>query len=214
MPALAHVDAASSPVPSSPVPSSSNPSPLDALSRLAAEHAEQRGLCDRLEAIADMLPRMPARSVCLEALEMLERQMPMHHADEELGLFPLLRARCRPEDRIETILSELEDEHLDDEALLTEVVLTLRALAADRGPERDPAIAGYVLRGFFDSQRRHIAWEEATIMPLALERLRPCDLRALDRVMADNRRGRTPDAFERRGCGGCGRLEPIDLSIG
>ena len=209
MPALAPADAASS-----PVPSSSNPLSLDALSRLAAEHVEQRALCDMLEAIADMLPRMPERRRCLEALEMLERHLPMHHADEELGLFPLLKARCGPEDRIEAILAELEDEHVDDEALLTEVVLTLRALAADRGPEREPAIAGYVLRGFFESQRRHIAWEEATIMPLALERLRSCDLAALGEAMADNRRGARPDVFMRRGCdGSCGRFETVDLAM-
>lgn len=211
MPALA--DPRIFPDPSAAFPETP-PVPPDPLARLAADHAEQRHLCDTLEAIADLLPRLPERRACLAALEVLERHLPMHHADEELGLFPLLRARCEPEDRIDAILRELEDEHVDDEALLTEVVLTLRALAADRGPERDPAVAGYVLRGFFESQRRHIAWEEATIMPLALARLLPCDLATLDDVMDRNHRGRTPDVFRRRDAAAGGdALGDIDVPI-
>ncbi|MEM7566747.1 MAG: hemerythrin domain-containing protein, partial [Pseudomonadota bacterium] len=85
------------------------------------------------------------------------------------------------------VLDRLSAEHEEDEALLPEVLETLQALADDTGPEREPDIAGYVLRGYFESQRRHIAWEEDVVMPLARTRLGADDLAALDTVMRSNR---------------------------
>ncbi len=160
---------------------------LTPLSRLDDVHARQLRVCDILERIADALPRPPSRLVCLRLLDILTVDMPLHHADEEAGLFPLLRQRTAPGDGIDAVLDRLSIEHAEDEALLPEVLETLQALADDVGPEREPDIAGYVLRGYFESQRRHIAWEEDVVMPLARTRLRVADIGRLDTIMRVNR---------------------------
>ncbi len=160
---------------------------LTPLGRLADVHARQLRVCDILERIADALPRPPSRLVCLRLLDILTVDMPLHHADEEGGLFPLLRRRTEADDGIDAVLERLSIEHTEDEALLPEVLETLQALADDVGPEREPDIAGYVLRGYFESQRRHIAWEEDVVMPLARNRLHATDIETLDTIMRANR---------------------------
>jgi hypothetical protein len=38
---------------------------------------------------------------------------------------------------------------------------------------------GYMLRGYFDSQRRHIAWEDRVVLPVARQVLTSDDLASL-----------------------------------
>jgi hypothetical protein len=49
-------------------------------------------------------------------------------------------------------------------------------------------MVGYMLRSFFESYRRHIAWENTIVLPLARARLTGEDLDKLGRAMAGHRR--------------------------
>lgn len=176
--------------------------PLVAISR---EHAQERALCDTLEAIADALPSPPDPALCASLTRELDENLLRHHADEEVGLFPLLRARAHPEDRAEEILAHLEEEHAEAEALAAEVVATLEQLAnAACGPPcaSEAAVAGYVLRGFFQSRRRHLVWEEATVLPMAATRLGLCDRRELAALMSRIRNAPPKSALARRNARG------------
>jgi len=51
----------------------------------------------------------------------------------------------------------------------------------------NPDMCGYMMRGFFESYRRHIRWEQTVLLPLARRRLRHGDLTALAQVMSGNR---------------------------
>lgn len=177
-----------------------------ALVRLEEAHETLKRLADLMEEIADDMPH-PNRTACMHAAALLSGELPLHHADEDLGLFPVLRKRCLPEDRIDVVLDRLETDHVDDEAALAEIVPTLTGLAWEGELEIDPSSVGYALRGFFEAQRRHIAWEQALVMPLARVRLTADDWQQVAAAMQANRAGPKPDALARRHCSSAGGYE-------
>ena len=67
--------------------------PLDVL---RDEHKAQAKLCDILESIADDLPDMVNPHLCRYVIASLQHDIPLHHIDEEKGLFPLLEKRADP----------------------------------------------------------------------------------------------------------------------
>lgn len=151
---------------------------------LQEEHALQNELCDLLEAIANGLPHQFDRSLALVSVSILETGMPGHMRLEEEALFPLLRRRVPDDHALHSALVCLEQEHDRDGAALVEIIDALRS-AIDAGRAANPDMLGYALRGFFESQRRHIAWEEAVVLPMARDVLTTSDLGELqDWVMA------------------------------
>ena len=169
--------------------SRASPAAGDPLDVIAHEHQWQLRLCDVLEKIADDLPDNVDLMLISVVLPMLRDDLATHVRDEEEGLFPLLRKRARPGDNFEEIAQALSLEHATDEGFAEEIVDQLELLQSGRRPE-NPDMLGYMLRGFFETQRRHLVWEEAVVLPLARQRLTADDLRHLSRVMLDNRKGR------------------------
>jgi hemerythrin-like domain-containing protein len=155
---------------------------------LFSEHDRQRVLCASLERLAgDPTSAETARLV----LDYYEEELPRHVADEEEDLFPLLRARCEPDDAIGTILDLLDAEHATDHEIFHRLVPGLKAIAG--GGRADAPIAFSAdARAFSILQRRHLAWENGTVLPMARSRLGADDQRSLARRMAA-RRGVTLD---------------------
>ena len=158
-------------------------SPLDLIEH---EHRIQAQLCDSLERIADDLPDNVDRRLCMEVIDSLQFEMPLHHRDEELGLFPLIEKRARPHDNIHDILARLALEHATDESFADELLESLESLSEGR-KLKNPDMVGYMLRSFFESYRRHIHWENAIVLPLARARLTSEDLDELNRAMVNHR---------------------------
>lgn len=163
----------------------------DPLAVIAHEHRWQERLCDALERIADDLPDNVDRMLVSTILPMLQQDLDIHVRDEELGLFPLLLARAAPEDNFAGIMEVLSREHAADEGFAEEIIDELECLRTSERPG-NPDMVGYMLRGFFEGQRRHLAWEDAVVLPLARARLTAEDLRELGRIMVENRRGQRP----------------------
>ncbi len=112
-------------------------------------------LCDRLEEIADALPRIDAR-LCVTTADALEALVEKTHELEENVLFPLLVASGRPE--MNQTVARLRQEHLFDSSAAQEVSETLRDMAG--GHQALPIDAvGYLLRAFFEGMRRHVHGE-------------------------------------------------------
>ena len=63
-------------------------------------------------------------------------------------------------------MQQLEAEHAADESFAHELADELQLLA-DTGLVRNAEMLGYMLRGFFEHQRRHIEWENRVLLPLA-----------------------------------------------
>ncbi len=150
----------------------------DPIAVLESEHASLLALCDTLEQIADALPNHLNRLHARIAANQLSDGLPAHMRFEEHDLFPLLRERAFLEYPIRSILSQLEHEHETDESYALEIAEELDVLAF-AGQPRNADMLGYMLRGFFVSQRRHIQWENALLLPIAREVLRPEDLDTL-----------------------------------
>lgn len=158
--------------------------PLD---MIVQAHTSQMQMCDALEHIADGLPDNVDRRLCAQVASCLQFDLPLHHQDEERALFPLLRGRSLPDDRILEILDHLAAEHSADTDFASEIAENLEILGHG-GRTANPEMLGYMLRGFFERYRRHIDWENTLVLPLAQLRLTSEDLDSLSLQMDVNRR--------------------------
>jgi len=157
--------------------------PLDLIDH---DHAVHQRLCGALEKIADGLPEEVDRRLCEKVVTCLQYDLPLHHRDEDLALFPLLKARSQSNEGIHGILTNLSAEHAWDAASALEIAEVLEGLVRE-GRVSNPDMLGYMLRGFFESYRRHILWEDTLVMPLARQRLTVTDLDTLSQRMNHHR---------------------------
>jgi hemerythrin-like domain-containing protein len=157
--------------------------PLDVIARC---YQAQAAMCDELERVADGLLDQVDRQQCARLASWLQFDLALHHHDEEEALFPLLRRRARPEDRLEPILERLLSEHSVDMDLAADIAEELAGLAQGNRPS-NPEMLGYMLRGFFEAYRRHVLWENTLLMPLAHQRLTSEDLDLLQLRMDEIR---------------------------
>lgn len=146
------------------------------LALLRREHGFQLELCQALEQIADCLPDSFDRRLARCAATVLECGLVHYVRFEDEKLFPIVRARGGED--VQDALRQLESEHVRDQAFALEIAEELDELCRPV-PCRNPDMLGYMLRGFFEGRRRHIAWENAVIIPVARRVLRPDDVEDL-----------------------------------
>ena len=153
---------------------------------IRADHDRQEAICTWLEACADQEDSQAIAGAAQALLRFFTEDLPRHALDEEEDLFPLLRRRAAPQDGIDRILDQLSHEHLLDRDLVEFLVEDLEALAAHL---RLPHAIRFFnnLKAFAMTQVRHLAWENATVLPLAERRLSSDDLAALGRSLARRR---------------------------
>jgi iron-sulfur cluster repair protein YtfE (RIC family) len=157
----------------------------------AAEHFRHRQFCALMHELAQTVT-FEARPISA-LLEFLRHELGRHLADEEQDLFPLLRRRARAEDQVDEVLDRLEAEHRGDLAHSHALRAHLeRCLRARTAPGQDPA-AKLALDAFATQELRHLALENAVVLPLARLRLTGRDLKTLSRRLAA-RRGLQPRA--------------------
>ena len=155
---------------------------------LFAEHFRHRQWCRLIETLAQSTVYDEARLDA--AIGFLRHDIPLHIQDEEDDLFPLLRRRARREDDIGRILGLLSADHRNDHDHVRPLLAGLKAArSAQRAPGADLALSRRML-DFVTLERRHIALENAIVLPLARLRLRSGDLVALSGRLAA-RRGMT-----------------------
>lgn len=171
--------------------------PLDFLH---AEHYRLRAVLTQLDGVARGAAGEAQRKLARALVCYFGDDYALHIADEDTGLFPLLRRRCTEDAAFLAGLETLAAEHRDDDKRVAAVIAGLSALA--EGPPRSEAPAEFAAetRTFIEAQRRHIAWENAVLMPVARRCLGAADLRRLARKLAARRgvalaaRARPPDA--------------------
>lgn len=158
-------------------------------------HDEHLKLCDVLEDIADSFPNHFRSDVCALAASLLESRVPAHHKLEEQALFPLLVNRARTDSALRRSLLRLTDEHRLDEGYFAEAIDLLKELAGGQRSSNAEA-DGYLLRGLFESWRRHIAFEDEHVLPKAQALLSDQDLVRLrddlKRIWEETGRSRPP----------------------
>ncbi len=140
----------------------------DLLQRLKSHHDSQLKLCDELEEIADSLPDQIDVVRCLRAAKTLDPAVKYAHRFEELELFPLLANNQRAPLELQQSLQRLRYEHLEDESFAEELadklLDTVEGRIAPAVSTEQAELLGYMLRGFFEGLRRHIAFEQEHIL--------------------------------------------------
>jgi hemerythrin-like domain-containing protein len=150
----------------------------DPISIIEGEHALQLELCDLLDVIADDLPQTFDRSLAVIAVAILQGSVPAHTRFEDEALFPLLRRRLTADDPVLSALAYLEREHEWDKGILGQLTEALKC-GVGECTVQNPEALSYVLRGFSESHRQHIAWEEQAVLPVARTTLTMDDLAEL-----------------------------------
>ena len=150
----------------------------DGVKLLEAAHGVQAQVCAALDALA--ASNTPDPEMAAWVREHVTRTLPLHVEDEERGLFPLLIARAQPQDRLPEIFAQIEAEHAESHLGLEALAEILLRLAEGdmAGPRCRAQLASHAAH-----ERAHLAVEDATIMPLAAQRLTGKDRLALGRAI-------------------------------
>lgn len=128
-------------------------------------HAQMLRLCGVLEDIADSLPANADRTKCMLIASELEPMVRGIHRLEEEALFPAYAAALQKRGRDLTSVERLMSEHVEDECFAAELTEALLDLARGAVP-LNPEALGFMLRGFFEAKRRHIAFEREHVLPM------------------------------------------------
>lgn len=126
-------------------------------------HREKLQLCDALEKIADALPNVD-RLKCLGIANAIVPLLRNIHQYEETIIFPAYEAATGGSHANLASTRRLRAEHVEDECFAGEVTEILLAIGHGEKVENAEAV-GFMLRGFFESMRRHIAFEREHVLP-------------------------------------------------
>jgi hemerythrin-like domain-containing protein len=151
-----------------------------------AEHERIRRCCEQLTRLAEDPGAEDAAEISAQILDYIENELPMHVADEEEDLFPLLKQASPTDERLMSVLELLRVEHQDDVEYGRTLREPLRLISAGL-PPADGAMFAQYARTFSMLQRRHQALENNVVLPAAFENLTPADKAELGRKMAARR---------------------------
>ena len=126
--------------------------------------ARQVQLCNRLEALADGLPAELNVQECLYIVQSLVPSLADAHRFEEQKVYPVLGGVIGDIATV-SMIERLNYEHMGDEDYAEHVADTLRDFLKDRHSANVESMA-WMLRGFFEAMRRHLAFEQEHVLPL------------------------------------------------
>lgn len=126
-----------------------------------ASHHCILALCDGLEDAADSLPNRLAASRCQMLADTLLPLLRECHLDEENCLVSAGMSKSRD---WTVILRRLQLEHRRDQYFAEEITDAFLEISETR-PPTNPEALGFMLRGFIEVQRRHVANEQQWILP-------------------------------------------------
>jgi len=172
---------------SSPVQVAETPEDLltDPIAWFFAEHQRHRQFCDLMQR-ASMATTFDEETIGW-LLDFVAHELALHVLDEEEDLFPMMRLRAQPEDKLEAILGRLSREHAKDLARAAAVRQHLEACLRQRVPISRNNVRRRALERFAIHERGHLALENAVVLPIARLRLSERDLVDLSSRLARRR---------------------------
>ena len=172
---------------------------MQSVTTIKSEHRNLGAVLYSLERLVEQIDsgKVPQFAVLHGLLVYIDRFLDRyHHPKEDSYLFPALRKRLP---KSEALLTELERQHREGEALFVEVLKSLSAFEFI-GRSEFPAFRDSLLK-YTRFEREHAQQEEREVLPLAERHLEAADWRAIDAAFEDNQDpmfGREPSAsFER-----------------
>ncbi len=144
--------------------SGSQPSSDEVAEQLKFHLEKQDALCNAIEEVADTLPDDIDPQRCLRlAMSVIPLVHAAHRFEEDI-LFETLRETNGQDAQLDQIFERLHGEHFEDESFAEEVAECLREIAG--GTQANFEKAGYMMRGFFEGLRRHVAFERDHLLPM------------------------------------------------
>jgi hemerythrin-like domain-containing protein len=166
-------------LPAEPAPDFSDP-----LALLHACHDRMLDLCDLLERLPAWIDTHGVDREADAAMQRVERYFdiaaPLHHADEEQDLFPLLAGQAS----LDTLITRLRDEHPGLENAWRRLSGTMAGI---RAHHLDAGLLPASVRSFTSAYRQHIEIENTQLLPAASARLDDAQLAGLGQRMAARR---------------------------
>jgi hemerythrin-like domain-containing protein len=151
---------------------------------LEAEHYRVRAVISLLERLESEMRSDVRAAMAQLVVDFIRSDLALHLTDEEEGLFPLLRMRCEISDGIELILERIAGEPARSSVTRAKIAHTLEAARPDRAIDDGLRVA---IEIFILSQRRLLALEDTSVLPLARRRLTDADQRWLSHHMSERR---------------------------
>lgn len=141
------------------------PDARGAIADVLRQHIEeQERFCNALETLADQLPDAADPHDCLVAAMTVLPLMRRSHTFEEQELHPVLLRDASNSTDLAGTLERLRFEHMGDEVFAEDLCHALRQFATDRKSCNVESLA-WMLRGFFEGLRRHLAFERDYLLP-------------------------------------------------
>lgn len=135
------------------------------ISSITAHQKNLFSLCDTLEDLANHLPSAADKQMCLTLSRTILPVISNAYDFEENTLFPHLLKLNKQNKSLMKSLERLKFEHYEDEAFAQEVSETLHEFVTDNKADLAEKLS-YMLRGFFEGMRRHLAFEKEHLLPL------------------------------------------------
>ncbi len=126
--------------------------------------SEQIALCDILEDIADSLPYNIDKQICNHTSIMLNSIIKRAHRIEQDILFPYLKDNAPNAIDLTKTFARLKKQNLRDQYSGEELAEILLSYAINK-PSHSAETTGYIIRAYFESLRRHIAFVDELINP-------------------------------------------------
>jgi len=161
-----------------------NASPLEnPLDFITDDHTREREVCELIDKLVARSPVSPEERHMM--LVFLNERLPLHLADEEIDLFPLMLKRCDPEEEIDKVITKLESDHSHVHADASAIAALIEANQTDaRGFSADACAQ---MEEFAYHARRHLNLENAILLPIARARLTQADLETMKLHMLERR---------------------------
>ncbi len=125
---------------------------------------EQIALCDILEDIADSLPHNVDKQICNHTAIVLNSIIKRAHKTEQNILFPYIKDNAPSAIDLTKTFARLKKQHLRDQYSGEELSEILLSYAISK-PSHSAETTGYIIRAYFESLRRHIAFVDELISP-------------------------------------------------
>ena len=164
-----------------PLPIALLAEPLD---YLFADHFRHRLVTAALRRFS--ADRCAPRAEADQVAAFLDRDLALHHLDEEEDLFPALRQRAAPQDNLGLILARLVDDHRQSVPLVEAIVAALSRRAAE-DPVRIARADRETMQAFARLEQHHLAIENGIVLVIARKRLTASDLAGISRSMKSRR---------------------------
>lgn len=158
-------------------PTETSLSPLD---RLVAMRLVLQAFCAIIRSLTNVSPEL-FRVMAAGLARFLAQDFVRIVTEEQEGLLVYLRRRLMLGDELDALIGHLHDEHRQDCEQAR--ILSGRCGEFASGVETDWPDLLEDLSVFAEQQRRHLTWEDATILPVARDRLQADDLKSWNAEM-------------------------------